>query len=40
MGARLPVQQGLPVGFPGYPMYSTMQLLWWQQIYARHYYMQ
>ncbi|XP_061110979.1 homocysteine-responsive endoplasmic reticulum-resident ubiquitin-like domain member 2 protein isoform X2 [Conger conger] len=35
-----PLQQGLPVGVPGYPMYSTMQLLWWQQIYARHYYMQ
>ncbi|XP_035287434.1 homocysteine-responsive endoplasmic reticulum-resident ubiquitin-like domain member 2 protein [Anguilla anguilla] len=40
LGARLPMQQGLPVGVPGYPMYSTMQLLWWQQIYARHYYMQ
>ncbi|KAJ8334561.1 hypothetical protein SKAU_G00402000 [Synaphobranchus kaupii] len=39
-GGRLPVQQGLPVGSPGYPMYSTMQMLWWQQIYARHYYMQ
>ncbi|KAJ8273181.1 hypothetical protein GJAV_G00098580 [Gymnothorax javanicus] len=40
LGAQVPVQQGLPVGFPGYPMYSTMQLLRWQQMYAQHYYMQ
>ncbi|KAG9355687.1 hypothetical protein JZ751_000525 [Albula glossodonta] len=39
MAGQFPLQQGLPPGFPGYPMYSTMQLFWWQQMYARHYYM-
>ncbi|TNN51226.1 Homocysteine-responsive endoplasmic reticulum-resident ubiquitin-like domain member 2 protein [Liparis tanakae] len=25
---------------PPHPMYMPMQMLWWQQMYARHYYMQ
>uniref|UniRef100_A0A3B4DBE0 Homocysteine-responsive endoplasmic reticulum-resident ubiquitin-like domain member 2 protein n=2 Tax=Pygocentrus nattereri TaxID=42514 RepID=A0A3B4DBE0_PYGNA len=29
-----------PAGLPAHPMYSPMQMLWWQQMYARHYYMQ
>ncbi|XP_036371517.1 homocysteine-responsive endoplasmic reticulum-resident ubiquitin-like domain member 2 protein [Megalops cyprinoides] len=40
LGDQLSLQQGFPPSFPAYPMYSTMQLLWWQQMYARHYYMQ
>ncbi|XP_066546958.1 homocysteine-responsive endoplasmic reticulum-resident ubiquitin-like domain member 2 protein isoform X2 [Amia ocellicauda] len=40
LGNQLPVQHGLPAGFPMYPMYNPVQVLWWQQMYARHYYMQ
>ncbi|XP_072455252.1 homocysteine-responsive endoplasmic reticulum-resident ubiquitin-like domain member 2 protein isoform X1 [Notamacropus eugenii] len=32
--------QALPVGFPVYPAFSPLQMLWWQQMYARQYYMQ
>ncbi|XP_006012828.1 homocysteine-responsive endoplasmic reticulum-resident ubiquitin-like domain member 2 protein isoform X2 [Latimeria chalumnae] len=39
-GNRFPVQQGIPVGFPAYTMFSPVQMLWWQQMYARQYYMQ
>lgn len=31
--AQVPLQGGLPASVP-------MQMLWWQQMYARHYYMQ
>ncbi|XP_036394902.1 homocysteine-responsive endoplasmic reticulum-resident ubiquitin-like domain member 2 protein [Megalops cyprinoides] len=40
LGNQLPLQGGMPAGFPAYPMYNPMQVLWWQQMYARHYYMQ
>ncbi|KAG5856867.1 hypothetical protein ANANG_G00012460 [Anguilla anguilla] len=40
LGDQFPVQQGMPAGFPAYPAYNPMQVLWWQQAYARHYYMQ
>ncbi|XP_048211497.1 homocysteine-responsive endoplasmic reticulum-resident ubiquitin-like domain member 1 protein isoform X3 [Perognathus longimembris pacificus] len=32
--------QGLGPGFPGYTTYGWLQLSWFQQIYARQYYMQ
>uniref|UniRef100_F6XX93 HERPUD family member 2 n=1 Tax=Monodelphis domestica TaxID=13616 RepID=F6XX93_MONDO len=32
--------QALPAGFPIYPAFSPLQMLWWQQLYARQYYMQ
>uniref|UniRef100_A0A098M098 Homocysteine-responsive endoplasmic reticulum-resident ubiquitin-like domain member 2 protein n=1 Tax=Hypsiglena sp. JMG-2014 TaxID=1550645 RepID=A0A098M098_9SAUR len=32
--------QGISTGFPVYPAFSPLQMLWWQQIYARQYYMQ
>ncbi|XP_020820067.1 LOW QUALITY PROTEIN: homocysteine-responsive endoplasmic reticulum-resident ubiquitin-like domain member 2 protein [Phascolarctos cinereus] len=32
--------QALPAGFPVYPAFSPLQMLWWQQMYARQYYMQ
>ncbi|XP_062425539.1 homocysteine-responsive endoplasmic reticulum-resident ubiquitin-like domain member 2 protein isoform X2 [Rhea pennata] len=32
--------QGVPVGFPMYPAFSPLQMIWWQQMYARQYYMQ
>ncbi|KAL2084804.1 hypothetical protein ACEWY4_020322 [Coilia grayii] len=37
-GFQLPMQAGAPL--PAHPMYMPMQMLWWQQMYARHYYMQ
>ncbi len=36
----LPMQGGPAAGFPAPPMYMPMQMFWWQQMYARHYYMQ
>ena len=35
-----PLQGDLPANMPPHPMYMPMQMLWWQQMYARHYYMQ
>nr|XP_056713363.1 homocysteine-responsive endoplasmic reticulum-resident ubiquitin-like domain member 2 protein isoform X1 [Euleptes europaea] len=32
--------QGAPAGFPVYPAFSPLQMIWWQQMYARQYYMQ
>lgn len=32
--------QAAPAGFPGYPVFTPLQMMWWQQIYARQYYMQ
>ncbi|XP_074055356.1 homocysteine-responsive endoplasmic reticulum-resident ubiquitin-like domain member 2 protein [Macrotis lagotis] len=32
--------QALAAGFPFYPAFSPLQMLWWQQMYARQYYMQ
>ncbi|XP_072548676.1 homocysteine-responsive endoplasmic reticulum-resident ubiquitin-like domain member 2 protein isoform X2 [Salminus brasiliensis] len=40
--------QGMPfstlaapsAGLPAHPVYTPMQMLWWQQMYARQYYMQ
>lgn len=39
-GIPLPMQGGAPAGFPVHPMYMPMQMFWWQQMYARHYYVQ
>ncbi|KAK1880125.1 Homocysteine-responsive endoplasmic reticulum-resident ubiquitin-like domain member 2 protein [Dissostichus eleginoides] len=39
-GAQVPLQGDLPANMPPHPMYMPMQMLWWQQMYARHYYMQ
>uniref|UniRef100_A0A8C6UFA1 HERPUD family member 2 n=1 Tax=Neogobius melanostomus TaxID=47308 RepID=A0A8C6UFA1_9GOBI len=39
-GPQVPLQGGLPENMPPHPMYMPMQMLWWQQMYARHYYMQ
>ncbi|KAM9650298.1 homocysteine-responsive endoplasmic reticulum-resident ubiquitin-like domain member 2 protein isoform 2-T4 [Trichechus inunguis] len=30
----------IPAGFPVYPAFSPLQMLWWQQMYAHQYYMQ
>ncbi|CAN9514472.1 unnamed protein product [Ophioblennius macclurei] len=40
--AQMPLNGGLPApaNMPAHPMYLPMQMLWWQQMYARHYYMQ
>ncbi|XP_072268281.1 homocysteine-responsive endoplasmic reticulum-resident ubiquitin-like domain member 2 protein [Pyxicephalus adspersus] len=32
--------QGAPAVFPTYPVFSPLQMMWWQQMYARQYYMQ
>lgn len=32
--------QGVPAGFSMYPAFSPLQMIWWQQMYARQYYMQ
>ncbi|XP_068008863.1 homocysteine-responsive endoplasmic reticulum-resident ubiquitin-like domain member 2 protein isoform X4 [Melanerpes formicivorus] len=32
--------QGVPAGFSVYPAFSPLQMIWWQQVYARQYYMQ
>ncbi|TRY60748.1 hypothetical protein DNTS_029607 [Danionella cerebrum] len=39
-GMPLPMQGGPAAGFPAHPMYMPMQMIWWQQMYARHYYVQ
>lgn len=38
--AQVPFNGGLPANMPPHPIYMPMQMLWWQQMYARHYYMQ
>ncbi|KAK6490518.1 homocysteine-responsive endoplasmic reticulum-resident ubiquitin-like domain member 2 protein [Huso huso] len=40
LGNPVPMQHGIPTGFPMYPIYNPMQVFWWQQMYARQYYMQ
>ncbi|XP_053782413.1 homocysteine-responsive endoplasmic reticulum-resident ubiquitin-like domain member 2 protein isoform X2 [Desmodus rotundus] len=32
--------QAVAAGFPVYPAFSPLQVLWWQQMYAHQYYMQ
>uniref|UniRef100_A0AC11AWX0 HERPUD family member 2 n=1 Tax=Ovis aries TaxID=9940 RepID=A0AC11AWX0_SHEEP len=32
--------QAVPAGFPVYPAFNPLQMLWWQQMYAHQYYMQ
>ncbi|XP_056376464.1 homocysteine-responsive endoplasmic reticulum-resident ubiquitin-like domain member 2 protein isoform X1 [Hyla sarda] len=32
--------QAVPAGFPVYSVFTPLQMMWWQQIYARQYYMQ
>ncbi|NXS09141.1 HERP2 protein, partial [Neodrepanis coruscans] len=32
--------QGVPAGFPMYPAFSPLQMIWWQQMYVRQYYLQ
>lgn len=32
--------QAAPAGFPMYPAFNPLQVLWWQQMYAHQYYMQ
>ncbi|XP_041322223.1 homocysteine-responsive endoplasmic reticulum-resident ubiquitin-like domain member 2 protein isoform X4 [Pyrgilauda ruficollis] len=32
--------QGAPAGFSMYPAFSPLQMIWWQQMYVRQYYMQ
>ncbi|XP_027520814.1 homocysteine-responsive endoplasmic reticulum-resident ubiquitin-like domain member 2 protein isoform X6 [Corapipo altera] len=32
--------QGVPAGFSLYPSFSPLQMIWWQQMYVRQYYMQ
>ncbi|XP_075683148.1 homocysteine-responsive endoplasmic reticulum-resident ubiquitin-like domain member 2 protein [Rhinoderma darwinii] len=32
--------QAAPAGFPFYSAFTPLQVMWWQQIYARQYYMQ
>ncbi|XP_028282231.1 homocysteine-responsive endoplasmic reticulum-resident ubiquitin-like domain member 2 protein [Parambassis ranga] len=39
-GSQVPLQGGFPANMAPHPMYMPMQMLWWQQMYARHYYMQ
>ncbi|XP_028836576.1 homocysteine-responsive endoplasmic reticulum-resident ubiquitin-like domain member 2 protein [Denticeps clupeoides] len=39
-GLAFPMQAGTAAGLPAHPAYMPMQMLWWQQMYARHYYMQ
>ncbi|XP_048385878.1 homocysteine-responsive endoplasmic reticulum-resident ubiquitin-like domain member 2 protein [Stegostoma tigrinum] len=38
--SQVPMQPGIPGNFPIYSMYSPQHVLWWQQMYARQYYMQ
>ncbi|XP_069777110.1 homocysteine-responsive endoplasmic reticulum-resident ubiquitin-like domain member 2 protein isoform X2 [Narcine bancroftii] len=37
---QVPMQPVIQVGFPVYTMYSPQHVLWWQQMYARQYYLQ
>ncbi|XP_067093897.1 homocysteine-responsive endoplasmic reticulum-resident ubiquitin-like domain member 2 protein isoform X1 [Osmerus mordax] len=39
-GTRYPLHGRLAAGTNPHPIYMPMQVLWWQQMYARHYYMQ
>ncbi|XP_039916726.1 homocysteine-responsive endoplasmic reticulum-resident ubiquitin-like domain member 2 protein isoform X3 [Hirundo rustica] len=39
IGNQLP-GQGVPAGFSMYPAFSPLQMIWWQQMYVRQYYMQ
>nr|XP_033786085.1 homocysteine-responsive endoplasmic reticulum-resident ubiquitin-like domain member 2 protein isoform X2 [Geotrypetes seraphini] len=39
VGSQFPGQM-VPDGLPVYPVFSPMQMMWWQQMYARQYYMQ
>ncbi|XP_040288238.1 homocysteine-responsive endoplasmic reticulum-resident ubiquitin-like domain member 2 protein isoform X3 [Bufo bufo] len=32
--------QAPPAGFPAYSAFTPLQMMWWQQVYARQYYMQ
>ncbi|XP_029959129.1 homocysteine-responsive endoplasmic reticulum-resident ubiquitin-like domain member 2 protein isoform X2 [Salarias fasciatus] len=38
--AQVPLNGGLPANAPPHPMYLPLQMLWWQQMYARQYYLQ
>ncbi|RVE63163.1 hypothetical protein OJAV_G00164740 [Oryzias javanicus] len=38
--AQVPLNGGLPPHVPFHPAYMPLQMLWWQQMYARHYYLQ
>uniref|UniRef100_A0A3P9I7H1 Homocysteine-responsive endoplasmic reticulum-resident ubiquitin-like domain member 2 protein n=1 Tax=Oryzias latipes TaxID=8090 RepID=A0A3P9I7H1_ORYLA len=38
--AQVPLQGALPPNVPFHPAYMPLQMLWWQQMYARHYYLQ
>ena len=38
--AQPPLQGDISANMPPYPMTMPMQMLWWQQMYAHHYYMQ
>ncbi|KAM4873722.1 homocysteine-responsive endoplasmic reticulum-resident ubiquitin-like domain member 2 protein isoform 4-T5 [Thomomys bottae] len=31
--------QAAPAGLPAYPAFSPLHMLWWHQLYARHYYL-
>ncbi|XP_048195435.1 homocysteine-responsive endoplasmic reticulum-resident ubiquitin-like domain member 2 protein isoform X1 [Perognathus longimembris pacificus] len=35
---QLPAQAA-PAGLPAYPAFSPLHMLWWHQLYARHYYL-
>lgn len=37
---QFPTYPVIPGGFPMYSVYSPQHILWWQQMYARQYYMQ
>ncbi|XP_056141896.1 homocysteine-responsive endoplasmic reticulum-resident ubiquitin-like domain member 2 protein [Lampris incognitus] len=37
---QIPLQGGLAANAPPHPMFMPMQMVWWHQMYARHYYMQ
>ncbi|XP_028327403.1 homocysteine-responsive endoplasmic reticulum-resident ubiquitin-like domain member 2 protein [Gouania willdenowi] len=39
-GAQAPLYGEVPANMPPHPMYMPLQMMWWQQMYARHYYMQ
>ncbi|XP_036071705.1 homocysteine-responsive endoplasmic reticulum-resident ubiquitin-like domain member 2 protein isoform X2 [Oryzias melastigma] len=38
--AQVPLNGGLPPHVPLHPAYMPLQMLWWQQMYARQYYLQ
>ncbi|XP_062842156.1 homocysteine-responsive endoplasmic reticulum-resident ubiquitin-like domain member 2 protein [Trichomycterus rosablanca] len=39
-GASFPAPVAPPAGFPAHSVYTPVQMLWWQRMYAQHYYMQ